>query len=180
MRFRFCPECGARLGVRVLGDEGAVPWCEQCGRPWFDMFSTCVIGLVANCRDEILLLRQGYISAQYANLVSGYMMPGENAESCMRREIFEETGLTVDSIELVGTWWFERKGLLMIGFITRVNDAGDHLRLSSEVDSAAWHPAAEALTMVHPASGGSVSNALTQLFNDRLNASKGNNGGVSK
>lgn len=168
MRFTYCPDCGAQLGTRLLGDEGEVPWCEACGKPWFDMFSTCVIGLVVNCRDEVLLLRQAYISTQYANLVSGYMTPGENAESCMRREILEETGLEISSLELVGTWWFERKGLLMVGFIAHIDHDGSELRLSTEVDSAAWYPAAEALTLVHPAGGGSVSNALTTLYNERL------------
>ena len=168
MRFTYCPDCGERLGERELGDEGMVPWCDKCGKPWFDMFSTCVIALVANERDEVLLLHQSYISTKYCNLVSGYMTPGENAESTVRREIKEETGLDIETPELVGTWWFERKGLLMIGFIARALP-GQELRLSGEVDAAEWQPAVGALTMVHPAGGGCVRNALTTIFNARLN-----------
>ena len=95
MRFTYCPDCGSKLGERELGDEGMVPWCDKCGKPWFDMFSTCVIALVANERDEVLLQRQAYISTRYCNLVSGYMAPGETAEEAARREIKEETGLVV-------------------------------------------------------------------------------------
>lgn len=167
MRFTYCPDCGSRLGERELGDEGMVPWCDSCGKPWFDMFSTCVIALVANERDEVLLLRQGYISTQYCNLVSGYMTPGETAEAAARREIKEETGLDIEALELVGTWWFKRKGLLMIGFTARAT-AGQALRLSVEVDSAEWRDAATALTMVHPGGQGSTSHALTELFCERL------------
>ena len=76
MRFRHCPDCGQILGSRVLGDEGAVPWCEKCGRPWFPMFSCCVICLVHSADGQVLLLNQNYISTQYMNLVSGYVTPG--------------------------------------------------------------------------------------------------------
>lgn len=111
-----------------------MPWCDKCGKPWFDMFSTCVIALVANERDEVLLQRQAYISTRYCNLVSGYMAPGETAEEAARREIKEETGLDIEALELAGTWWFARKGLLMIGFLARAS-AGQELKLSVEVDS---------------------------------------------
>ena len=53
MKFRYCPDCGALLSGRVLGDEGLVPWCERCGKPWFDMFPSAVIGLVYNCRNDV-------------------------------------------------------------------------------------------------------------------------------
>lgn len=167
MKFTYCPDCGSLLGERELGDEGMVPWCDRCGKPWFDMFSTCVIALVANERNEVLLLRQAYISTQYCNLVSGYMAPGESAEQAVVREIKEETNLDVVDLELVGTWWFARKGLLMIGFVARAA-AGQQLRLSVEVDSAEWHDAETALTMVHPGGGGSTSHALTEIFCNRL------------
>lgn len=170
MRFTFCPDCGARLSSRELGDEGMVPWCDNCAKPWFDIFPSCVIALVTNERDEVLLLHQSYISTIYCNLVSGYMTPGECAETTVRREIREETGLEIDALELVGTWWFDRKELLMIGFIARAKE-GQTLRLSQEVDAAEWQPAAKAMTMVHPPrTDGSVStsNALTRLFLTRL------------
>ena len=167
MRFTYCADCGSKLGERELGDEGMVPWCDKCGKPWFDMFSTCVIALVANERDEVLLQRQAYISTRYCNLVSGYMAPGETAEEAARREIKEETGLDIEALELAGTWWFARKGLLMIGFLARAS-AGQELKLSVEVDSAEWQPAEKALTMVHPAGNGSTSNALTSIFCERL------------
>jgi NAD+ diphosphatase len=167
MKFTYCPDCGSRLSARELGDEGMVPWCDKCEKPWFDSFSTCVIALVTNERDEVLLERQAYISTKYCNLVSGYMTPGETAEEAARREIKEETGLDLECLELVGTWWFERKGLLMVGFIARALP-GQELKLSTEVDSAEWQPAEVALTMVHPAGNGSTSNALTSIFCERL------------
>lgn len=143
MRFKYCPECGSRLSARNLGDEKDVPWCERCGRPWFDMFSVAIIALVHDCAGRVLLLRQNYISTEFCNLVSGYVKPGESAEECMVREIKEETGLDVIDSKLLLTSWFEKKGMLMIGFVAEVRDS--KFTLSSEVDSAAWYNPTEIL-----------------------------------
>lgn len=70
MKFKYCPECGTKLADRIIGDEGAVPYCERCEKPLFDMFSTCVIVLVVNEEGEAALLRQEYISHKYYNLLS--------------------------------------------------------------------------------------------------------------
>jgi NAD+ diphosphatase len=136
MEFSYCPDCGARLERRSLGDEIGVPWCVCCGRPWFAMFPVAVIALVYNDSGEVLLLRQNYISTEFHNLVSGYVKPGEDAESCVVREIMEETGLEVDSVHLVFTDWFAKKELMMIGFFAHARCR--RIKLSSEVDSAEW------------------------------------------
>lgn len=163
MRFHYCPDCGSKLELRQIGDEGDTPWCPQCQRPLFDQFSTCIIALVVNDREEAAILRQEYISQQYGNLVSGYMVPGETAEECAQREIEEELGLRVTGLELVRTWWMEKKGLLMIGFFVRT--AGSELNLSGEVDAARWVPVKEALGQVHPE--GSISHALVAAYLER-------------
>ncbi len=160
MRFSYCPDCGSRLTPRPMGDEGEVPYCKRCERPFFDQFSTCVIALVVNGRGEAAILRQDYISQKYGNLVSGYMKPGETAEECARREIGEELGLKVDALEFAATYWFEKKDMLMIGFFARVN--GEALRLSGEVDGARWVPVADALREVHPE--GSLSYAVVAEY----------------
>ena len=48
MKFTYCPDCGTKLIQKEIGDEGLVPWCECCNKPFFDMFSTCIIALVAD------------------------------------------------------------------------------------------------------------------------------------
>ena len=161
MRFRYCPDCGRELGSCVLGDEGAVPWCDGCGKPWFPVFPCCVICLVHSANGRVLLLNQNYISTEYMNLVSGYITPGESAEECAVREIKEETGLEVVELRPARTWWFGRKQMLMVGFLAKADDT-QPLVLSGEVDGARWVDAATAPGLVHPA--GSVSHALAELF----------------
>ncbi len=162
MKFTYCPDCGSLLGERELGDEGAVAWCDCCNKPWFEVFPTATISLVYNDRDEVLLLRQAYISTEFCNLVSGYIQPGEDAETTARREILEETGLEIDRLELKLTRWFPKKEMLMIGFFAHAVE-GQTLRLSTEVDSAEWVPADRILSMLHPTPT-STSRALAEAF----------------
>lgn len=156
MRFKYCPDCGQKLIDRIIGDEGYVPYCERCSRPLFDMFSSCVIVLVTDGEGNVVLLRQNYISDKYYNLVSGYIQPKETAEECACREVEEEIGLKLKSLDFAFTRWFDKKDMLMIGFIG-VSD-GKELRLSKEVDGAIWKDAESALSLVHPQ--GSVSYEL--------------------
>lgn len=161
MKFTYCPDCGSLLTHRDLGDEVGVPWCDRCDKPWFPVFPVAVIALVYNDAGEVLLLRQNYISSEFCNLVSGYILPGEDAESCAVREIYEETGLKADRLELVRTHWFEHKEMMMVGFFAHVADG--RLRLSSEVDSAFWCDPREILNYlsIRP---GSTSRKLAEDF----------------
>ncbi|MGI5962965.1 MAG: NAD(+) diphosphatase [Lawsonibacter sp.] len=149
MNFQFCPHCGTKATLKEIGDEGLVAWCDCCKLPLFPMFSTCIIALAVDELGEVALLRQGYISSQYHVLVSGYMKPGESAEECASREIREELGLDVSQLVITGTYWFEKKDMLMIGFLARVHK--DSFHLSGEVDQAVWVKPEQALTLLHPA-----------------------------
>lgn len=160
MQFQYCPCCGTKATQRVIGDEGLMPYCETCHTPLFDMFPTCVIVLVVNEHGEAALLRQSYISDTYCNLVSGYMKPGETAESAAMREVQEEIGISVRHLHVCGTYWFAKKELLMIGCIAEADKAD--FTLSGEVDSAMWVPAEQALSMVHPK--GSTSYAVLETY----------------
>lgn len=146
MRSIYCPLCGKKLACRSLGDEGDVPWCEACERPYFDSFSTCVIALVANELGEIAVLREN--SRTYGGLVAGYVKPGECAEETARREIAEELGLSVHTLEPVRTYWFDRGEQLMLGFFARVKKAP--FTLSSEIRDATWMSAADAQSAMRP------------------------------
>lgn len=160
MQFEYCPHCGSKAIEKAIGDEGLMPYCPTCQTPLFAMFSTCVIVLVINEKEEAALLRQSYISNRYDNLVSGYMKPGETAEETAVREVKEEIGITLRDLSLCGTYWFAKKDLLMIGCVAHA-DKVDFV-LSDEVDAAEWVPIKDALDRVHPK--GSTSYALIEQY----------------
>lgn len=142
MRFTYCPHCGNKLIKKEIGDEGLIPYCEQCQVPLWDLFTTCVICAVVNEYDEIALIRQDYVSKESFVCIAGIMKLGESAEECARREILEEIGQTVDTLEFIQSYPYEKKEMLMLGFLARVKKTAFHL--SQEVDSVAWFPLSEA------------------------------------
>ena len=142
MRYTFCPNCGTRLTERSIGDEGLVPWCESCQCPWFDSFSTCIIAAVMNDAGEVLLQRERRRPEREV-LVAGYIKPGESAEDAARREIAEETGLTVTSLRYVGSYPHMNGDMLMLGFAATAE--GEVKPSNSEVVSARWATLEEAV-----------------------------------
>ena len=135
MRFTHCPDCGQRLSARPIGDEGLVPWCDGCSRPWFDTFSTCIITAVMNEKGEVLLQRETRRPDREV-LVAGYIKPGESAEDAARREIAEETGLTATALRYMGSWPHMEGNMLMLGFAATAE--GEPNPDSSEILSDRW------------------------------------------
>lgn len=162
MRHVFCAGCGQKLTMRSAGDDGLVPYCESCKKYWFDSFSTCVIVLIVNEKGEVLLLRQDYLSKQHATIVSGYMKPHENAEQAARREVMEEVGVALPRMRYVGSCWFDSGDMLMLGYIgyAETND----IRLSEEVNAAAWVAAEEAARYVVPKMPNSPVHMLLEAY----------------
>ncbi|ERL65083.1 NAD(+) diphosphatase [Schleiferilactobacillus shenzhenensis] len=148
MKFHYCPNCGAALIDRTAGDDGPTPYCQHCQQFWFPSFSDCVIVLVANEANEIALVKMPYLSTRYAGFVSGYMKPGETAETTARREVEEELGLTLTSLRFTGTYWFGKTDTLMHGFIGLTAD--HELVPSKELASAQWVAATDVPDLLFP------------------------------
>ena len=58
------------------------------------------VSIVATCKDKLLLLREFRmgVNREVINLVAGMIEEGEAIEDCIRREVYEETGLSVKKI----------------------------------------------------------------------------------
>lgn len=142
MKFTYCPHCGKKLIKKEVGDEGKIPFCEDCQIPLWDMFTTSIICAVINEYNEVALLRQDYVSKTNHVCVAGIMKIGESAETTVVREIKEELGLDVEQLQYINSYPYEKKEMLMLGFKVRVKKAD--FVLSSEVDTAEWIPLKEA------------------------------------
>ncbi len=167
MHYKYCGICGKELVDHPAGDDGMVPYCEKCQMYWFDSFSSCVIIMVVNEYDEIAMLKQSYLSTEHETFVSGYIKPGENAETAAIREVNEELGLSIEHLEYAGTYWFPSKELLMLGYIGNVKKTVFHL--SSEVDSASWVSIEEAESHMFPERPG---NTQHKIFRRWINGKK--------
>lgn len=152
MRFQYCPHCGKKAEMKEIGDEGLIPYCTQCEVPLWDVFTTSVIAAAVNQCGEIALLRQNYVSTTNYVCVAGIMKPGESAEETVAREIGEELGLNVTSVEYVKSYPYEKKGMLMLGFKAVVEKKD--FALSGEVDAVEWVKLEEAPSLLREGSIG--------------------------
>ncbi|MCH5259324.1 MAG: NUDIX domain-containing protein [Lachnospiraceae bacterium] len=150
MRFTYCPHCGNKLEMKEIGDEGLIPYCASCEVPLWDMFTTSIIAAVVNEENEVALLRQNYVSTTKYVCVAGIMKLGESAEETVIREVKEEIGLTVKSLEYIRSYPYEKKEMLMLGYKAVVDK--DDFTLSGEVDSVEWIKFESALELLREGS----------------------------
>lgn len=168
MDFTFCPRCGEKLRPKLCGDEGEVPYCESCKRPFFPFSYPCVICLcISEDGSEVALIKQGYVSENYVN-VAGYVKQGETPESAAVREIKEEIGLDAVSIRYAGSWYHAKSDNLMLGFECKVKKG--ELTLSSEVDEADWFPLESARNLLRR---DSIGMSLLENCFDRKSSERG-------
>lgn len=165
MHFSYCPLCGTKLVHKEIGDEGLLPYCETCARPFWDMFATSVICAVVDEAQEIALLRQEYVSKNCYVCVAGIVQMGETAEETARREIWEEIGQQVQDLEYVDSYFFDGKEMLMLGYLAHVRKRP--FRLSGEVDQAVWVPLKQAAELL-PEKG--IAKKLVERVSQRMQA----------
>jgi len=136
MKFIYCPICGKELSEKIIGDEGLVKYCVSCNRPYFDSPASCVEVLVINEHNQILLLKQNYISQTHWGVISGYVKNGDTLEETVIREVMEETGQHVEKMQYVESYYFKPNQLIMAGFIAFVK--AKPFVDSNEVDDIMW------------------------------------------
>ncbi len=136
MLFKYCAECGHKVEDIRLGDDDC-KICPSCKRIYGRNPLPVVEVLVVNEFNEILLLKQNYISETKWTVVSGYMVEGETIEEAVSREVKEETGQIVYKCQYVSSYYFEPKQLIMIGFIAYVKKS--EFTYSDEVDDLRWY-----------------------------------------
>ncbi len=164
MKGKHCRICGAELIQKNTEHEGVVPYCPECGEFRFPQYNVAVSMIVVNkAKDEILLIQQ-YGKGTYV-LVAGYVNRGEALEDAVKREIKEETGMTVSSMKFNRTQFFERSDTLMCNFTAFVEDDSE-MDPNYEIDKYNWFTREQARANIRP-------DSLAQYFlNSYLDESK--------
>lgn len=134
---RFCPRCGTRLAPGTNEEESSLV-CPNCQNTIYPRIEPCIIVLV-NRGDDILLALHRQRNTQYYSCLAGFMEAGESAEQAVRREIMEETGITVRNIRYYGSQSWPFPSQLMLGFTAEYESGEIHIQ-ESELQRAAWFP----------------------------------------
>ncbi len=81
--------------------------CPRCGYLMYDYPRPCAGLLVVKDRDVLLLRRAHAPRVGFLDVPGGFLEAGESLEGAARRELREETGLTLGAIEPLSFHWDE-------------------------------------------------------------------------
>ncbi|EEP28764.1 hydrolase, NUDIX family [Shuttleworthella satelles DSM 14600] len=111
--------------------------CPNCGNPVYPKIMPAVIVAVTN-GDRILMTKYRNRGIGYYALVAGFVEIGETFEDTVRREVMEETGLTVKNIRYYKSQPWGIADDLLAGFYCDL-DGDDAIRMDEEeLSEAAW------------------------------------------
>jgi NAD+ diphosphatase len=145
---RFCSRCGAQSAA---SDGGWKRHCDACGADHFPRTDPVVIMLAVD-GEKCLLGRQPRFPPGMYSALAGFMEPGETIEAAVRREIFEEAGVTTNAVRYLGSqpWAFPMS--LMIGCAAQATSTTVTLD-QEELEDARWFDKTEVRLMLageHP------------------------------
>lgn len=118
---KFCGVCGAP----TKWDTEISKRCTACQREYWPSPAPAIIvritrkytdPLTAQAQEEVLLVRAKDFKGDYYGLVAGFVETGENLEACVRREVLEETGLSITNLKYFGSQAWPYPFGLMLGF----------------------------------------------------------------
>ena len=132
----YCRDCGEKLTLRFLENEGLVPFCPRCEKFKFPFFPVAVSMTVVN-RSETKILLAKHVGDEDYKLFAGYIKKGENAEKTVSRELKEETGLSAFKWRYFGSRYHEAKDILMLNFIVTADEHAE-ISLNEEIEEVRW------------------------------------------
>lgn len=131
----YCRDCGEKLSLRFLENEGLVPYCPKCGKFKFPLFPVAVSMTVINRAENKVLLAK-HVGEEEFTLFAGYIKKGENPEKTIPRELKEETRLTAVKWRYWGSRYHTAHDVLMLNFIVTADEG--ETELNSELTEVRW------------------------------------------
>lgn len=129
---RFCGACGAPMEHTTAISKR----CTRCGKEIWPSPAPSVI--VRICRgDEVLLVHAHNFKTPFYGLIAGFVETGETLEEAVRREVMEETGLTITNLRYFMSQPWPYPCGLMVGFTADYLSGELHLQ-SSELAYGGW------------------------------------------
>lgn len=129
---KFCGVCGSPM--RMATDISKR--CTGCGKEVWPQLATAIIVLIHR-GDEVLLVHAKNFKGDFFGLVAGFVETGETLEEAVRREVMEETGVSVDNIRYFGSQPWPYPCGLMVGFNADYVAGDIHLQ-RSELSKGNW------------------------------------------
>ena len=140
-----CRDCGEKLTLRFLENEGLVPYCPKCDKFKFPYFPVAVSMTVVNKAENKILLAK-HVGDEHFKLFAGYIKKGESVEKAIPRELKEETNLTAIKWRYYGSRFHDAKNVLMLNFIVTADETP--ITLNEEIEETRWCTFDEARALI--------------------------------
>ena len=146
-RHRYCGDCGS---LTSSTEGGFVRTCTNgaCGKQIFPRTDPAIIVLV-RAGDRCLLARQASWPQGRYSVIAGFVEPGESLEDAVKREVMEEAGISVGTIEYQSSQPWPFPSSLMLGFMADATTTEFNL-IDDELEEARWltrHELAEGMRL---------------------------------
>lgn len=139
-RHRFCGSCGAPT-VSVKSGHVLVCTNPGCRHEQFPRIDPAIIVLISD-GERALLGRQASWPVGRYSTIAGFVEPGESLEDAVKREVFEETGIEVDTIDYHSSQPWPFPASLMLGFTAHAVTTEVRLQ-DQELEDARWFTRAD-------------------------------------
>ena len=130
---RFCGVCGGTMRFHTDISKR----CEQCGKEVWPQLATAVIVLIHRGPDEIFMARGRNFKSNFYGLIAGFVETGETLEEAVRREVMEETSLSIKNVRYFGSQPWPYPSGLMVGFNADYAGGEPHLQ-REELKKGGW------------------------------------------
>ena len=132
---RYCGLCGHATEPR---EGGHMRQCthENCRQQLFPRTDPAIIVLVTHGEECLLARQPGWKPNGYAT-VAGFVEPGESLEAAVVREVYEETGVRVESVTYHSSQPWPFPCSIMLGFTAEASDREINSD-GQEIEDARW------------------------------------------
>lgn len=120
------PPCATRKGISNLSFPRTDP--------------TIIVAVVSHDASRILVGRQRRWPPHWYSTLAGFCEPAESVEEAVRREVWEEAGVTLGRVVIHSTQPWPYPANLMIGAVAQTVPEGERIDLGNdpELDDARW------------------------------------------
>lgn len=132
---KFCGACGGKMEWA----SDISKRCRNCNKEIWPQIAPAIIVLIRK-GDKALLAKSRNFKRDFYSLIAGFVETGESLEDAVKREVMEETGLTIKDIRYFDSQPWPYPNSLMVGFTANYH-SGDIILQKEELLDAQWFDA---------------------------------------
>lgn len=129
---KYCGVCGTPMRM----DTDISKRCPNCGKTVWPQLATAIIVLISRGND-LLLVHARNFKTDFYGCIAGFVETGESLEEAVRREVMEETSLTIKNLRYFKSQPWPYPCGLMVGFFAEY-ESGELKLQESELSRGNW------------------------------------------